>query len=461
MSDQPTLPPQDLEAEEAVLGAMMVSATALEAALDDAGIRPEDFYRPRHRAICDAIQGLHSADTPVDALTVADELRRSGTLEEAGGPELVSTLASSTPVPGNAGHYAKIVVETAKLRRALEMTQRLASRILAREDDSDGLLEEIESEALALLGQGDSEGLTHVDDVMVSAVDRLEARRSGEGPEGLASGFGGIDRRLHGLGAGRLIVVAGRPGHGKSTLAINIADHVARRERKAVAFFSLEMTKEEIADKLLVSRGQINGNRFGSGALEGNEVPKVLEAANELSGSPLFIDDSSNITLPRIRGRCRKLSAQLGSELGLVVIDYLQLIEPVLRSRESNRVAEVSEISRGLKVLAGELGVPFVVCAQLNRSPEMRTNKRPVLSDLRESGSIENDANQVLLLFNRSLYDEDDEEELFAGSADGRSAARSGPGVVEAIVAKNRHGETGTCELVFQGEYSRFLESAA
>lgn len=461
MSEGPATVAVDLAAEEAVLGAMMVAPLAIDACLGDAGLRSEHYYRPRHRLIHEAIVALYGTEAPIDALTVTDRLSVEGKLAEVGDRNLIGSLAANTPAPGNAGYYAGIIVEQARLRQIHELAVRIQQRIAGHKGGSSAeLLEEVEAGAVELMGDADEDGLVALEEIVGDAIDRLEDRQAGRGVDGLATGFPGLDRMLQGLAPGRLVVVASRPGHGKSTLSINIADHIARKERKAVAFFSLEMTQEEIADKLISSRGLVHGDRLAEGSLEQADVGKVLEAANDLASAPLFIDDTSRTTLSRIRAGCRRLAARLGDELGLVVVDYLQLIEPAHRSRDSNRVAEVSELSRGLKVLAGELGVPMLVCAQLNRGPELRNDHRPLLADLRESGSIESDANQVVLLYNEAMYgDEEAGDGFFSDDRPGPS--KSTPGTVEAIVAKNRHNATGVCELVFQGHYSRFLEAKA
>jgi replicative DNA helicase len=265
---------------------------------------------------------------------------------------------------------------------------------------------------------------------------------AGERVEGVPTGFPDLDRKLHGLVPGRMVIVAARPGHGKSTLALNVAEHIAWKERGGVAFFSLEMSEEELADKLLIARAGIDSDSYMEGKIERSDQERIVRAANELDSAPIYIDDSSNQTLGGIRSAARQLQARESQRggLGLVVVDYLQLINPPRTGREVNRTAEVSEISRGLKLLASELDVPFLVCAQLNRAPEGRVGKRPVLADLRESGAIEADANQVLLLFREEVYEEFPEE----------------PGVCEVQVAKNRHGQGGMVKLLFQGEHSRF-----
>lgn len=439
--------PHDLAAEEAVLGAMLVSAVGVERVLDEALLAASDFYRPSHVAIHEAIAALHSRGSSVDALTVADQLRSSGKLEEAGGRERLMELAGRTPVPGNAGEYAEIVREQARLRAALAMAQRTQVSIAQREGSAAELVEQIESEAVALLvGSPGAQEPVAISEAVADGVDRLERRMKGERVEGVASGFRDLDKKLGGLVPGRMVVVGGRPGHGKSTLALNIASHVAARGSRPVALFSLEMTREEITDKLLSAGGGVRGDRLAEGELTETEMGDVLKAANALEGAPLYIDDTSSTTLARIRSKARRLSARERERGGLavIVVDYLQLIDPPRRTRDANRVAEVSEISRGLKILAGELGVAMVVCAQLNRAPESRTDKRPTLADLRESGAIEADANQVLLLYNEEIYEEFPDE----------------PGVVEANVAKNRHGETGVVKLSFRGEVSRFRSLA-
>lgn len=441
--EESLLLPNDQVAEEAVLGAMLVSAPAVEAVLDEVALDASDYYRGTNGTIHGAIASLHSDGAPVDALTVSDRLRQLGKLEEVGGRTRVSELGSSSSVPGNAGHYAEIVQEQARLRAALAMTQRVQRAIAEREGSSTDLVEQIEAEAVGLLASaaGDQEPVS-ISETVADGIERLERRIAGERVEGVASGFAQLDKKLGGLVPGRMIVIGGRPGHGKSSLALNIAEHVASKEKRPAAVFSLEMTREELTDKLLSSASGVRGDRLAEGDLVNKDLQDVLAAANRLDGAPLYIDDTSSTTLARIRSKARRLSARERERGGLavIVVDYLQLIDPPRRTRDANRVAEVSEISRGLKILAGELGVAMVVCAQVSRAPETRTDKRPTLADLRESGAIESDANQVVFLYNEELYEEFADE----------------PGVVEANIAKNRHGETGTVKLSFRGELSRF-----
>lgn len=446
-SGSPLQQPHDLPAEEGVLGGMLVSATAVEAVLDDTALDAADYYRGAHGVIHEAIASLHSEGTAADTLTVADRLRQLGKLEEAGGRDRLTTLASNSPVPGNAGHYAEIVREQAQLRAALAMTQRVQHAIFQREGSATEVVEQIEAEAVGLLsGAAGEQEPVPVTETVADGIERLERRMAGERVEGVGTGFGDLDKKLGGLVPGRMVVLGGRPGHGKSTLSLNIAEHVAIKEKRAVAIFSLEMSREELTDKLFSSGSGVRGDRLSEGNLSDRDMQDVLGAANHLDGAPLYIDDTSSTTLARIRSKARRLSARERERGGLavIVVDYLQLIDPPRKTRDANRVAEVSEISRGLKILAGELGVAMVVCAQLNRAPETRTDKRPTLADLRESGAIEADANQVVFLYNEEIYEEFPDE----------------PGVVEANVAKNRHGETGVVKLSFRGEVSRFRSLA-
>lgn len=452
MSEQAVLIPHNEQAEQAVLGSMLVTLSAVDAAFEGAGLRPEHFYRPRHRAICEAIVGLYGGEGAIEPIRVIDRLRQDGKLDEAGGPDVVMELAGTVAVPANAGRYAEMVIEQSRLRSTLQLTQAIARRIQAGEDESGELLQEIERQTYELLCGTHTQGeLTPISGIVEAATDRYERRAAGERIDGLRTGFPTLDRHLQGLVGGRLIIVASRPGHGKSTLALNIAEHVARKEKRGVALFSLEMSEEEIADKLLSQRGTVEGADLATGSLDTEGVRRLTQAANELYGLDLHIDDSSHLTLPMLRARCRRLQARLGDKLGLVVVDYLQLLTASQRSRESNRVAEVSEISRELKILAGELGLPLLVCAQVGRGAEQRADKMPILSDLRESGSIENDANQVLFIHNPALY-ETGEADPFA---DPREQADD---AVRLHVAKNRHNSTGHLKLSFEGSYSRFRE---
>ncbi|GIK76544.1 MAG: hypothetical protein BroJett022_02340 [Actinomycetes bacterium] len=381
----PLLQPHNLDAEQSVLGAMMVSLAALDPVLGEARLRGEDFYRGRHATIYAAIQELYERNEPVDALTVAEHLRALGKLEEVGGQDVINSLAATTPVPGNAGHYAQIVKQNSMLRRLLGAAQRIQQSVQAREGEPQDLVEQAEVLLFNVARAeqaGDFSSLEAILDVELSKLDKLA---SGDAQmTGTPSGFKKLDEITGGFQPGNLVVLAARPAMGKSSLVCNIAENVAWKAKRPVAFFSLEMSETELAHRFIASRARIPSDRLRKGNIQ-KDWNKVLKAANELADAPLFIDDSSDLSLLDLRAKCRRLHSQQGG-LGLVIVDYIQL----MRSEDprAGRVEQVGQMSRGLKILARELEVPVIGISQLSRAPEQRPDKRPILSDLRESGCL-------------------------------------------------------------------------
>ncbi|KAA0273239.1 MAG: replicative DNA helicase [Acidobacteria bacterium] len=381
----PLLQPHNLDAEQSVLGAMMVSLAALDPVLGEARLRGEDFYRGRHATIYAAIQELYERNEPVDALTVAEHLRALGKLEEVGGQDVINSLAATTPVPGNAGHYAQIVKQNSMLRRLLGAAQRIQQSVQSREGEPQDLVEQAEVLLFNVARAeqaGDFSSLEAILDVELSKLDKLA---SGDAQmTGTPSGFKKLDEITGGFQPGNLVVLAARPAMGKSSLVCNIAENVAWKAKRPVAFFSLEMSETELAHRFIASRARIPSDRLRKGNIQ-KDWNKVLKAANELADAPLFIDDSSDLSLLDLRAKCRRLHSQQGG-LGLVIVDYIQL----MRSEDprAGRVEQVGQMSRGLKILARELEVPVIGISQLSRAPEQRPDKRPILSDLRESGCL-------------------------------------------------------------------------
>jgi replicative DNA helicase len=386
------LPPQNLEAEESVLGAMMVSQAAIDAVLD-ARLEPDDFYRPRHRTIHAAIRELDGRGEPIDALTVAELLKTEGRLEEVGGPETLASLASSTPAPGNAGHYATIVKQNALMRRLLEAAQRIQTSINAREAEPRELVEQAERLLFSVARADQASEFSRIADVLMEETDRLEKLASGEYEmTGTPSGFRRLDDMTGGFQPGNLIVIAARPAMGKSSLVCNIAENVAWKAKKPVAFFSLEMSETELAHRFIASRAKVSSDKLRKGQVR-SDWPKVIKACNELTEAPLWIDDSSDLSLLDLRAKARRLSSTTGG-LGLIIVDYIQLLRP--EDSRAGRVEQVGQMSRGLKILARELEVPVIGLSQLSRAPEQRPDKVPILSDLRESGCLTGDARVLL-----------------------------------------------------------------
>ena len=454
-------PPQNIEAEESVLGAMMISEGAINAVTLDVRLEPEDFYRPRHRLIFEAIRSLNMRGEPVDSLTVPEALAARGQLEEAGGREFVQQLPNQVPAPGNARHYGEIVKQNAMLRRLLETSQSIQKSVLEREGMASDLVERAESMLFKVAHDDRSADFAAVEEVISDEIDKLEAIKRGERTlSGTHSGFRDLDNLLGGFQPGNLIVLAARPAMGKSALVCNIAENVAL-SGKPVALFSLEMSRSEIAMRILASQTRIANDRLRKVKdLKEHEWKRVLDANKELASKPLWIDDSSDLSMLDLRAKSRRLAANQG-QLGLIIVDYMQLMRP--DDPRMNRVEQVGQISRGLKILAGELNVPVIGLSQLSRAPEHRAGGgsggfrpddddgggtdgkkrnrkgRPVLSDLRESGNIEQDADVVMFIYRESIYNpEADESEA------------------EIIFAKHRNGPIADIDVIFHREYPRF-----
>ena len=444
--DMPTtethVPPQNLEAEASVLGAMMVSEGAISPVILDVRLQAEDFYRERHRIVFRAITGLYEQSEPVDALTVSEQLTQRGELEEAGGKEAISELASTVPVPGNAGHYAHIVKQNSLLRRLLATSQQIQKSVHDHEGEPAELVERAETLLFKVAHEDQSKDFKSVAEVLHVEIDRLEALSKGDRDvTGTPSGFRDLDAKLGGFQPGNLIVIAARPSLGKSALVCNIAENVASKHGKPVAFFSLEMSEAELAHRFISCRSRIPNDKLRKGNVAARDWPRVVRACNELDQVPLWLDDSSDLSLLELRAKARRLASSQGG-LGLVIVDYLQLMRA--EDPRANRVEQVSQFSRGLKILARELEVPVIGISQLSRAPEQRPGGRPMLSDLRESGGIEQDADVVIFIYRASKYDED-----------------ADPSEADLIVSKHRNGPTGDVPVVFLEQYPRFVDRAA
>src|ERR671935_1426154 len=435
------VPPQNLEAEASVLGAMMVSDGAIPPVVLDVRLRDEEFYRERHRIVFRAITDLYEQGEPVDALTVSELLTQRGELTEAGGKDAVSELASTVPVPGNARHYARIVKQNALLRRLLVTSQRIQKSVHDREGDPEQLVERAESLLFKVAHEERASDFRRVAEVLGDEIDRLEKLAKGDQDiTGTPSGFRDLDAKLGGFQPGNLIVIAARPSLGKSALVCNIAENVASKYGKPVAFFSLEMSEAELAHRFISCRSRIPNDKLRKGRVAARDWPRVVRACNELEKAPLWLDDSSDLSLLELRAKARRLASSEGG-LGLVIVDYLQLMRA--EDPRANRVEQVGQSSRGLKILARELNVPVIGISQLPRAPELRPDKRPILSDLRESGNIEQDSDVVIFIYRASKYDED-----------------ADPSEADLIIAKHRNGPTGDVPVVFLEQYPRFVDRA-
>ena len=428
------LPPQDVYAEQSVLGGMLLSKDAIADVVER--VKSTDFYRPNHELIHEAIVDLFSRGEPVDAITVADELTKRGTLQRIGGPAYLHDLIQQVPTAANAGFYAEIVAERAVLRRLVEAGTRIVQLGYGEgEGDVDEIVNRAQAEVYAVGEKRGKEDYVALAQTLEETLTEIEVA-SGRSDEftGVPTGFSELDELLHGLHKGQMIVVAARPAVGKSTFGIDIARSAAIKHKMPTAVFSLEMSRTEISMRVLAAEGSISLQDLRKGTLGDPGWQRIAGVVGRISDSPLFIDDSPNMSLMEIRAKCRRLKQQ--HNLQLVVIDYLQLMSS--GKKVESRQQEVSEFSRALKLLAKELEVPVIAISQLNRGPEQRTDKRPQMSDLRESGSIEQDADVVILLH------KDKEKE----------------GEADVLVVKHRNGPTRDLVLAFQGHYSRFNEMA-
>ncbi|MDX6632428.1 MAG: replicative helicase [Solirubrobacterales bacterium] len=443
---QANIPPQNIDAEESVLGAMMVSETSIDPVMLEVRLKDEDFYLDKHRRIFNAIKRLHEQTNPVDALTVADALSQQAELDEAGGKDYIQSLVSTVRAAGNARHYGRIVKQHALLRRIRTAAHQILQSVEERTDEPERLAEQAEAMLFRVAHTDSSSDFKQLHDILDREVTKLEALSRGDlEMTGTPSGFRDLDNLTGGFQPANLIVIAARPSMGKSALVANIAENVAAKHDKAVAFFSLEMSETELAQRFIATRARISSDKLRKGKVSTKDWPRVLRACNELAQAPLYIDDSSDIGMLELRAKARRLHSQEQARggLGLVIVDYLQLMRP--EDSRANRVEQVAQISRGLKILARELDVPVIGISQLSRAPEQRPDKRPILSDLRESGQIEQDSDVVAFIYRDEYYNREESEDQ---------------GIAEVIVAKHRNGPTGIVKLVFLESYPRFADRA-
>ncbi len=432
-------PPQDNAAEQSVLGSMLLSKDAIADVTEV--IRGTDFYRPAHEQIHDAIIDLYGRSEPADPVTVAAELQRRGELQKVGGAPYLHTLAANVPIAANASYYAEIVREKAVLRRLVEAGTRIVQSGYAGEGQVDDLVDQAQAEVFKLTEKRSTEDYVPLSDIMNDVLDEIEAIGNREkGVYGVPTGFAEFDDLTNGLHGGQMIIVAARPAMGKSTLALDLCRAASIHNNMASVFFSLEMTRAEIVMRLLSAEAKVPLNHIRNGNMQEDDWDKLARKMGEVSAAPMYIDDSPNLTMMEIRAKARRLKQK--HDLRLVVIDYLQLMSS--GKKVESRQLEVSEFSRQIKLLAKELEVPVIALSQLNRGPEQRADKRPAMSDLRESGSIEQDADMVILLHREDVYEKES----------------SRPGEADLIVAKHRNGATRDITVAFQGHYSRFVDMA-
>jgi replicative DNA helicase len=437
-------PPHNLEAEQSVLGAVLLSDRAMYRLVIDDGLRPEHFYRDRHRAIYSAMLSLYDRSEPVDAITITEHLRQTGELEDVGGASAVQALVGAVEAPGNVRHYAAIVRDNALLRKLLNTAYEIQANVHGREGSPRDLVEWAEK-AMLEVGQDDRQkDFQRIDDVLHRELEKLhKLSEDGAAMTGTPSGFKDLDEITGGFQPGNLIVLAARPSMGKSALVTNIAENAALDHGRPVALFSLEMSEAELSQRFLASQAKIKGEDLRKGRLTETKWPKILAASEKLSRAPLYVDDSSDVGIMEVRAKARRLHSQTPGGLGLVIVDYLQLMRA--DERVESRVQQVGQMSRGLKILARELDVPVIALSQLSRAVEQRGGEKiPILSDLRESGNLEQDADAVIFIYREEYYEQDSERE----------------GEADLIIAKHRNGPIGRVVLTFHKEYPKFMNFA-
>jgi replicative DNA helicase len=434
------IPPQNLEAEQSVLGSMIIEKDAVYIAAELLAER--DFYRTAHQKIFEAIIALSEKGEPVDLVTLSDELQRRRCLDEVGGISYLGTLAGAVPTAANVRYYAQIVHERAVLRSLIHTATGIVSRCYEGPPDVEEFLDEAEQQIFEIGRQGTHQGFSPLKDVLVQTWDRIEQLFDNKkGVTGLPSGFTDLDHMTAGLQSADLIVIAARPSMGKTTLALNMAQHITVKEKKTAAFFSMEMSKDQLAQRLLCAQARIDAQNLRKGYLTQEDWQKLTRAVGPLSEASLYVDDTASLSVMEIRAKARRLKADKG--LDAVFVDYLQLMRGY--SRSENRQQELSEISRSLKALAKELNIPVVALSQLSRAVEKRTPPLPILSDLMESGGIEANADVVLFIYRDAYYY--------------KKESKKG-NIAEIIVAKQRNGPTGEIELVFHDRFNMFANVA-
>ena len=441
---QNQIPPQDIEAEQAVLGAIFLDADSIIDAMEI--IEPQDFYRRSHQIIFQAMIQLNDRNESIDLITLKAEIEKSNSLEDIGGLTYLTELSQASPSAASIAYYAKIVDDKATLRNLIQTASRIVTKGFEQDEDVQSIVDQAEKSILEVSEKRNSNGFQSIADVLNRTIENIDQlAQNNEEITGLPTGYAALDKMTAGLQKEELIILAARPAVGKTAFALNIAQNVGTKTDRSVAIFSLEMGAESLVNRMLCAEGSIEASHLRTGQLSEEEWRNLIVAMGSLSNASIYIDDTPGIKISEIRARCRKLAQEKGN-LGLILIDYLQLIEGTGRE---NRQQEVSEISRQLKKLAKELKVPVIALSQLSRGVEQRQDKRPVLSDIRESGSIEQDADIVAFLYRDDYYQREGDEE------DGGEEPQNN-NVIEVIIEKNRSGARGTVELLFIKEYNKF-----
>lgn len=445
MSTDVRIPPHLIEAEQAVLGALLTQGPSTEGLADlvSSLVKVEDFYRDAHRVIYDAILVIHRDHKPIDFITVSEELMRRKKLEQVGGISYITSLANESTGAYNVEEHAHIIAEKAQLRRLIDAGNKIVGMSYANEDEPLEIMNKAEQLVLDVSGQTNSESsFSPIGEVVIANMEKINELQQHDGTlTGVPTGFRDLDEVTNGLQRSDLILVAARPAMGKTAFTLNIAQNVAIKNKQTVAFFSLEMSKEQLVGRILSSVSGVSSENLRKANLDQEQWAAVIQAADAMSQAPLYIDDTPGLTVQDMRSKLRRLKVEHG--LDLIIVDYIQLMQGRVGNRGSeNRQQEVSEISRNLKLIAREMNVPLIALSQLSRSVESRPDKRPVLSDLRESGSLEQDADIVAFLYRDKYYDENSEK----------------GDITEVLIRKHRNGAVKTVELVFRGELTRFMD---
>jgi len=444
VAQEPQVPPQNLDAEESVLGAMMLSPSAIAAVSEVLSPDGREYYRESHAKIYRAALALYAKGEPVDAITLVDELDERGELEDVGGKVRIHELAALVPASANAGHYAQIVKEASTLRGLIRVGGEIARLGWERPGETPELVDRAEKILFDLSQEKANSEFSHIEELLKESFERItQLYESGADVTGVPSGFRDLDRITSGFQEGNLVVIAARPSMGKSALGLGVAANLAVRKNVPVALFTLEMSKSEVTQRLMCSEAKVESQRLRSGKLSADDWPRLTAACDKLAKAPIYVDDTGSITMMEIRSKARRLKGKR-PDLGLIIVDYMQLMTSGMSAE--NRVQEVSQISRSLKVLARDLDVPIVALSQLSRAVEQRHDKRPILSDLRESGSIEQDADIVMFIYRDEYYNAEESDQQ---------------GLAEVIVAKHRNGPTDTVKLSFLKRYAKFSDLAA
>ncbi|SHI29791.1 replicative DNA helicase [Anaerovibrio lipolyticus DSM 3074] len=432
------VPPQNIDAEQAVLGAMLIKKEAIAEVSQI--LRPEDFYRDAHKIVYEAMLALFNKNEPADIVTVSDYLNNENLMEKVGGVTFITALANTVPTAANVTYHAKIVREKSDLRHLINTATDIAGMAYESSDDVADVIDKSEKMIMEVANRQNVSAFTPMRDIVMETFDKINVLYESKGGlTGIPCGFTDLDKLTSGLQASDLILVAARPSMGKTAFTLNIGAHVALKEHKNVAFFSLEMSKQQLVQRMLCSEGGIDSQKLRKGELDKTDWSKLVNVANKVAEAPLYIDDTAGITVMELRSKARRLKAEKG--LDLIIIDYLQLMQGRTgKGATDNRQQEISEISRSLKAVARELNVPVIALSQLSRSVESRQIKRPMLSDLRESGSLEQDADIVMFLYREDYYDPETVNK----------------NITEVIVAKHRNGPVDTVKMFFKKEFTRF-----